>query len=228
MPQKACLPHAILFDWDKTLVDNWGAIGNAMNEVLKAFHRPTWSQAEIDVKCRRALRETFPEWFGADWERARDIFYDSFGAHHLQTLKPMQGAAELLRVLHKVDDLYLGVVSNKKGSYLRAEAQALGWSSFFGKIVGAGDAPHDKPAPDPLDLIKPALPENPTLWYVGDNELDLHFARAIGAQPLLIGHDLPEPDGQGDYWGVRTCDEIVQWINLNPLAQPVLNKFCPK
>ena len=36
--------------------------------------------------------------------------------------------------------VYLGVVSNKTGRFLRAELAALGWDHYFGKLVGAGDA----------------------------------------------------------------------------------------
>ena len=48
--------------------------------------------------------------------------------------------------------IYLGVVSNKTGDFLRREAERLGWTDLFGSMVGAGDAPLDKPACEPVRL----------------------------------------------------------------------------
>jgi len=33
-------PHAILFDWDNTLVDSWGTIHEALNAVMVAMDEP--------------------------------------------------------------------------------------------------------------------------------------------------------------------------------------------
>ncbi|MFM7608026.1 MAG: HAD family hydrolase, partial [Alphaproteobacteria bacterium] len=68
-------PRAILFDWDNTLVDGWAAIEAGLNAAFREFGLPLWNRTQVLANVRRALRESFPELFGADWERARDIFY---------------------------------------------------------------------------------------------------------------------------------------------------------
>jgi phosphoglycolate phosphatase len=49
--------------------------------------------------------------------------------------------------------IVMGVVSNKKAQFLRQEIEGFGWGGYFKAVVGAGDAPRDKPAADPLIKI---------------------------------------------------------------------------
>src|SRR5690606_14743210 len=97
-----------------------------------------WRDEEIRARVAGSLRDTFPKIYGDRWEEARDIYYKAFGDVHLDMLTTLAGAESLLRMVSDAG-LYLGVVSNKTGRYLRAEAEHLGWSRFFGRIVGAQD-----------------------------------------------------------------------------------------
>ena len=72
-----CLPQAVLFDWDNTLVDTWPVIHEAMNTTLAAMGHPQWRMEETKDRVRLALREAFPPMFGDRWEDARDIFCSS-------------------------------------------------------------------------------------------------------------------------------------------------------
>ena len=85
--------------------------------------------------------------------------------------------------------LYLGVVSNKTGSYLRAEADHLGWTPLFGRLVGAQDAPRDKPAPEPIHLALSAgaVTAGPDVWFVGDAPIDVLCGRAAGCTTIIVG-----------------------------------------
>src|SRR5262249_52062743 len=145
------IPRAILFDWDNTLVDSWATIHDALNFVMAAMDKPLWSLAETKEKVRLSLRESFPLHFGDRWEEARAIYLEKFRAIHLERLSPLQGREIMLRRLAE-EGLYLGVVSNKTGAMLRREADHLGWTGFFGRVVGAGDCAADKPACDPVHL----------------------------------------------------------------------------
>jgi len=186
------LPRAALFDWDNTLVDNWGCIHAALNAALVAHDLPPWTLAETRIRVRQSMRDSFPRLFGDRWTDARDIFYDHFGRHHLDYLKPLPGAESLLRALSD-GGVYLGVVSNKTGRFLRAESAALGWNHYFGKLVGAGDAPRDKPEVDPIHmaLAPGGIAAGPDVWFIGDADVDMQCAHAGGCVPLLIG-DSPD------------------------------------
>ena len=184
------LPHpvAILWDWDNTLVDGWAAIEAGLNAAFRHFGKPEWSREKVLRNVRRALRESFPDLFGLDhWEEARDIFYAEVRACHLRVLTPMPGAAEAIAAAAALGPQ--GVVSNKQGPLLRAEAAHLGWAPRFGALVGAGDAARDKPDPAPLRMALASIGgrPGPDVWYVGDTALDMQAARAAGCSAVLLG-----------------------------------------
>lgn len=179
-------PRAILFDWDNTLVDGWAAIQFALNTTFAAFGKPAWSRAEVLANVRKSLRDSFPEHFGTEWERARDIFYDAIAATHLDAVQPLPGTLEMLRAAAPWP---LGVVSNKQGALLRNEAAHLGLAPNFRVLVGAGDAVADKPSAAPILLALKTLElhAGPDIWYVGDTAVDMEAARAAGCTAILLG-----------------------------------------
>jgi phosphoglycolate phosphatase len=187
-------PAAIVWDWDNTLVDGWAAIAAGLNAAFAAFGLPRWTVEEVKARVRRSLRESFPEVFGAEWERARDIFYAEVRARHLHVLSAMPGAAGALGAGAALG-VPMAVNSNKQGPLLRAEAAHLGWSELFRAAVGAGDAEADKPDPAPMRLALEGcgVPAGPAVWYVGDTALDMQAARAAGCAAVLVGN--AEHDG---------------------------------
>ncbi len=179
-------PDAILFDWDNTLIDGWAAIEAGLNAAFAAFGKPAWGREQVLANVRKSLRDSFPEHFGAEWERARDIFYEAVEATHLQVIRPLP---ETLAMLDGLTHLPLGVVSNKQGPLLRREAEHLGWDGRFLTLVGAGDAVADKPSGAPLHLAlsRMGLSAGPHIWYVGDTSIDMQAARAAGCVAVLLG-----------------------------------------
>jgi phosphoglycolate phosphatase len=184
----AAAPRAVLFDWDNTLVDNWPTIHDALNATFAAMGHPAWTLAETRERVRASLRDSFPAMFGARWEAARDIFYARFEARHIETLVPLPGAQELLNALRD-RGVYLGVVSNKTGRYLRKEAAALGWEQYMTRLVGAQDAAQDKPdrAPVDLALTGSGIAAGRSVWFVGDTAMDMRCAHAAGCTAILVG-----------------------------------------
>jgi phosphoglycolate phosphatase len=185
-------PRAILFDWDNTLVDSWGTIHEALNFLMRAMDKPEWSMAETRERVRLSLRDAFPFHFGERWEEARDIYLGRFRAIHLDRLTALPGRERLLRALAE-RQVFLGIVSNKTGELLRREVAQLGWSGFFGSVVGAGDAPADKPACDPVHLaLEPSgVPAGAEVWFVGDTAVDMECAQNSGCVAVLLGNAEP-------------------------------------
>lgn len=190
-------PRAILFDWDNTLVDSWLCIQEAYNRTFRHFGMAEWSLEDTRTSVARSLRDTFPEMFGERWTEAKDIFYQSFEAIHLSHLRPLPGAQDMLLDL-RARGVYLAVVSNKRGQYLRKEVETLGWSGIFGALVGAADAEQDKPAAAPVHLALRSAPvaAGPDVWFVGDAGVDLECAVNAGCVPVLIR---PEPPRPGEF-----------------------------
>lgn len=190
-------PKALLFDWDNTLVDSWGTIHDAWAHTLAAMgHRP-WTLEETRANVRKSLRDSFPALFGGRWEEARRLYMERYLAIHLERLTPLAGAAELLRSARE-RGLWLGVVSNKTGPVLRREAERLGWTAFFGPLVGAGDAKADKPDPAVVELALDGsgLAPGDGVWLVGDTGIDMECALNAGCVPVLVG---PEPSDAEEF-----------------------------
>ena len=185
-------PRAVLFDWDNTLVDSWATIADALNTTLGAFGQAPWTMAEVRLRVRKSMRDSFPNLFGARWEEAARVFYQRYDAIHVAKLTPAPGAAEALAELSAAG-IYLAVVSNKKGEFLRREAAHLGWTNFFGRLVGALDAARDKPAPEPvlLALEGSGVAPGPDVWIAGDADIDLECARNAACVPILVRETPP-------------------------------------
>jgi phosphoglycolate phosphatase len=182
------LPRAILFDWDNTLVDTWETIHAALVVTLQRMGHPPWTLAETKQRVSHSLKNSFPKLFGARWDEARKIYLDSYAAIHLDRLIPAAGAEDMLEAL-TARGLLLGVVSNKTGASLRIEAAHLGWSRYFTRLVGAGDASADKPDPAgfALALAESGVKLGPEVWYVGDTGLDMESAARAGVTGVLLG-----------------------------------------
>jgi phosphoglycolate phosphatase len=190
-------PRAILFDWDNTLVESWGVIHEAMNLTLAAMGYGHWTREETEKRVRASLRDSFPAMFGERWRDAEQIFYSSFSAIHLKHLRALPGADEML--VHLAGNgLYLGVVSNKRGEYLRREADHLGWTGHFRVLAGAGDSVRDKPAIEHVHLALGKLACGQDVWLVGDADIDLKCAWNAGCTPVLMR---PAAPAEGEFPG---------------------------
>ncbi len=214
MPVACDLPHirpsVLLYDWDNTLVDGWVGITAALNATFTAFGQALWTVDDTRTRVRVALRESFPVMFGDEWERARDIFYDTFHRQHLDHVSPMRGVPEMLEAGLPWPQ---AVVSNKAGTFLRREVSHLGWGRYFRSLIGAGDASADKPDPAPIYLALSQLEQAPdaAVWYMGDTALDMQAARAAGVTAVLIGD--AEHDG-----GVERAAPNIHFRNADDLC----------
>ena len=191
----AARPRAILFDWDNTLVDSWGTIHEALNFVMGAMGKPAWSLDDTRTRVRLSLRESFPMHFGERWREAQTIYLDRFREIHLDRLTALPGREAMLHSLAR-QGIFLGVVSNKTGPLLRREVERLGWSAFFGSVIGAGDAAADKPACEPvhLALAPSGIPAGEEVWFVGDTAIDMECAKNSGCVGVLLGEAMSEDE----------------------------------
>ncbi len=192
MPDSS-LPHAIIFDWDNTLVDSWPVIRDALNTTLTTFGKRPWTMEETRTRVRKSLRESFPDLFGDEWENAADVFYSRYGEIHADAIEPLNGVADMLTEIRALG-IYQCVVSNKTGHYLRKEADSLGWSDHFGHIIGANDAARDKPAVDPLHMAMDGsqISLGSHVWFVGDADIDMECAIGAGCRAVLMRASAPE------------------------------------
>jgi len=206
-------PRALVFDWDNTLVDTWRVIHHALTKTFIAMEETPWTIEEVRQRVRRSARESFPLLFGPRADQATRIFYAAFEADHLELLRPLAGAEDLLRDLAHCEGLYRAVLSNKLGHLLRREVTHLGWTPLFTKLVGANDAKLDKPARDALEMALEAedLRPGPDVWVIGDTDVDIACGVQHGCKAVLVR---PEPPVTGEFpearphAHVRNCAEL--------------------
>lgn len=211
-------PRAVLFDWDSTLIDNWGAITGALAVVFVAMGHVPWSEAEVRANAKLSMRDTFPKLFGERAEEAGQLFYTAFARDHLATVAPLPGAFDLLDHLHR-SGVPMALVSNKNGKYLRAEALHLGWEGMFHRLVGATDAPRDKPEPDAVLMALDGTGLAPTddVWFVGDSAVDLLCAHRSGCVPILLHPEDPHPEDLSaapPRMHLPGCRELLQRLSI--------------
>lgn len=144
--------------------------------------------------------QLFVDIYGPHAEAAKRAFGAYYHDNHLKEMVVMEGALEMLDTIASLD-IPMGVVSNKRGDFLRAEVDYLGWGKYFGDVVvGAGDASADKPNPAPLMLgvSKYDNMEIGNIWYVGDTHIDVECSRAAGCPCILVA-PLAEASQDGVY-----------------------------
>lgn len=188
-------PKAVIFDWDDTIVSTWHATSAALNTALVAMGHAAWSEAEMRERTGPSARDLFKGLFGDDWQKADKIFYDTYQNTILDKIVMLEGAAETLRQLHE-DGVYMAIVSNKRGSALRREVEHLELSKYFNKVVGAGDAPADKPDPSTIHMVLEGsgITAGADVYFIGDSATDMQCAHNAGCTPVLIETKLPPED----------------------------------
>ena len=212
-------PTTLLFDWDNTLVDTWTIIHHALAVTFEAMGARPWTLEETRQNVRQSAREAFPALFGERSDEATGIFYATFERDHLDQLKPLPGAAEMLAGLAAAG-YDLAVVSNKQGPYLRREAAHLGWDGYFRALVGANDAARDKPAPEVVELALAGGPgaqaPREAIWFVGDTDIDLRCAVDSGCVPVLLRTTPPQPDEFADALPrlhIERCSDLLRLLH---------------
>lgn len=184
-------PKAVIFDWDNTLVDTWPLIHRAINATMIAMDKEEWSLKRVKDNVHKSMRESFPEIFGDNWQKAGDVYRNSYRSMHLEDLTLLPSALGLINKLQEKNILQM-IVSNKIGITLRKEVKKLGIADKFFSIIGSTDASQDKPHRAPLDLALIASDinlEKDHVWFVGDTVADIECAYGANCQPIIFGYD---------------------------------------
>jgi phosphoglycolate phosphatase len=187
-------PKAVIFDWDDTVVDSWSTALQALNAALVGMGQTAWSDDEARRRCGASARDLFQQLFGDRWQEADKIYYDTFNRIFLNNIRIHDHVEDILKILAE-NNVYLAVVSNKRGHLLRSEAAHIKFDRYFGKIVGAGDAEIDKPnaAPVHMALLDSGIQAGADVWFVGDSHTDMICALNAGCTSILV-ETKPPPD----------------------------------
>lgn len=164
----------ILWDWDNTLVDTFGAIFAAQNDMRRHYNLPEWrieeSKLAMNTSGRNLIKNIVGEEKAAE---AREIFLKAYQQHAAQ-LMLKQGAKENLIKSKELGYIHV-LASNKAGHILRNEVHAMGVTSLFDRIIGAEDTSNDKPSKSFTDAAVEGF-HFKTLVSIGDGKADIQMA----------------------------------------------------
>lgn len=181
-------PEAIFFDWDGTLVDSFAFLTKAHNSVKSQFGLSPFTGQEFTRYFGVPRDRLFIDIYGPHAADAKPAFEQYFHDNHLKEMVLIPGAEKMLDTIASLG-IPMGVVSNKRSDFLRAEVEYLGWGKYFGDVVvGAGDAEADKPDPAPL-ILAASMCDNidiGRIWYVGDTQIDVECSRAAGCTCVVV------------------------------------------
>ena len=188
-------PRAVIFDWDDTVVNNWGLAVQALNTALVHMGHAAWTNEECLRRSGGSARDLFSGLFGDRWQEADKIYYDTFHGLLDNKVNVHDHIEDIFRALHDAG-VYLAVVSNKRGNLLRAEVEKIAFDKYFGRVVGAGDAASDKPDPAPviMALGDSGIVPGPDVWFIGDSHADMICAHRSGCSAVLIETKPPPAD----------------------------------
>jgi phosphoglycolate phosphatase len=205
------LPKAILFDWDNTLVDTWRVAYDSINIARKVLKLSPISVEEFWERPHHSMRDTALDLFGEKFKEGEKIFYESVEKIHLEEIATLQGAEILIDKI-KSHGIYMGIVSNKQGNYLRKEVDYLGWKSYFRKVIGSHDTAQDKPSPIPVlaALQDSTISPSHDVWFVGDSIVDVNCALASGCIPVVVGNG--EASQQENIIYAKNCEGLAHLI----------------
>lgn len=178
--------RTVLFDFDGTLADSYGAITASVNHVRACRELPPLAEGEVRRYVGRGLEHLLQ-----DLVPGTDVVEDAarYRAHHPTVLRSgtrlLPEVARTLLAL-KCQGLKMGVCSNKPARFTRELVRILE-IEVFEVVLGPEDVAHMKPAPDMLHEALRRLDVPPAeAVYVGDMVIDIETARAAGMRVWVV------------------------------------------
>ena len=187
----------IFWDWDNTLVDTFQAILTAQNALRLKYGLKPWTREESKLAMNQSGRNLIKNLVGADKEReARSYFLECY-AQNLNHLILKEGAAETLNRSKSLG--YVNILaSNKEKKILDKEVEILGINALFDRIIGANQAPEDKPSKIFSDKAIEGL-EVEKILSVGDGLSDIKMAHNYpNGQAILVFSDVNSKEFQNE------------------------------
>ena len=172
-----------IFDLDGTLLDTLADLATSCNYALRKHGMPERTIDEVRLfvgnGVRKLILRAVPE--GTENALAEDVlatFRQHYGQHSLDTTRPYDGIADMLKAM-KSQGKGLAVVSNK---FSQATESLI--AHFFGDYIhvaiGENEAAgiRKKPAPDTvLEAMRRLGADAENTVYVGDSDVDIVTAK---------------------------------------------------
>jgi phosphoglycolate phosphatase len=182
-PSKSKSLQGVLFDWDGTLIDSYGADSSAYLAMFREMGIP-WGLEDL-------ARHYSPNWYRVyraaklprvRWDDADRAWRAQYAKHSPRLIA---GARQVLTRLGRAH--HLGLVTSGDRDRVTRQLRAFRLTKFFGARVCSGDTAQKKPHPAPLRLALRQLCLKPSACvYVGDSPEDLEMAKRAGVRAIAV------------------------------------------
>jgi len=188
--------QAVLFDLDGTLIDSVPAYFRLMAAMLDAVGLPPAPRAlvaELMTDGLSVLEQMIP----AEMSHRKDELIarllvvgrersTAMFRHEIELIPGVEGLLPLLGAR----GLRMGVVTSTERRNIEKKLTPLereGLTEFLEVVIATEDAPHKKPAPDPLleGARRLGVPAGRCL-YVGDSHVDIRAGRTAGMRTVAV------------------------------------------
>ena len=188
-----------IFDLDGTIADTIEDLADAVNYGLRKLNFP-----EHDINsykqfvgngamklCIRALPDDKKDMA----KKLHDLFLEYYDIHYLDKTRLYDGISD---VIHTLSDngVILAVATNKPQDAARKIVAKLLPDVKFVKVLGGCDERPKKPDSAIINEILCGLPENNTVYMIGDSNVDIQTAKNCGITSI------------GCIWGFRGRQEL--------------------
>ena len=207
-PISASTPHAILFDFDGTLVDSAPDLAGAANDLRVELGLEllpyTVLRPYATYGARSLLKQALDLSPGdVEYEQNRQRFLAIYDERKLEKSHLFPGVMELLIALER-QKIAWGIVTNKHSRFAAPMIhELLRDRAFVPATVVCGDTTATpKPHPAPILHAASAMRIDPKhCWFIGDGESDIKASIAAGMTPVLAAYgyvpDLEHARGWG-------------------------------
>ena len=216
--------QAVFFDIDGTLVDSNGYHVEAWYRVFQATGRPIDRHRiaeQIGKGTDNLVPTLFPNLPDAEVERLGTLHGQFFKADYLDRVRPLPGAAELVRRVH--DSGRQAVLASSAGAGERDHyLDLLGIHDAVSTSTTSDDVGTTKPAPDIFAVAaKKAGVEAANVVVVGDAPYDMEAAAKCGMTRIAVrsgGFDDETLTQAGAQMIVDDVAELLARFDATPLA----------
>ena len=180
--------RAVLFDFDGTLADSFGAITASTNHVRRAYGLADLPEREVRRYVGLGLAQLMADLVpNAPTDEAVALYREHHPTVMRTGTKLMPGVADAVATLAR-RGYRLAVCSNKRVEFTRNLVDELGSSPAIAEVLGPEDV-GGRAKPDPAMLLEALrrLGDSPAeAIYVGDMAVDVLAARATGVPVWLV------------------------------------------